>query len=101
MSAEGGAGLLTNLTEAVPCNDHTHPDGEGYMSRQGGTAPTVAEVVERMNEMDLTEGVKILQVRVAPTSALTPATAVIRAPARPLLVAAGLFDFLPGLQQAR
>ena len=77
MSAEGGAGLLTNLTEAVPCNDHTHPDGEGYMSRQGGTAPTVAEVVERMNEMDWTEGVKILQVRVAPTSAAACRTQII------------------------
>ena len=51
-------------------NNDLLPDGEGYLGTGGGgTPPTVAEVVDRMNQFDWTDGLRILQIRAAPTSA--------------------------------
>ena len=59
-------------------NNDLLPDGEGYLSTGGGgTPPTVAEVVDRMNQFDWTDGLRILQVRAAPTSAESCGSATI------------------------
>ena len=70
----------TNLTRPGSsfCNNDLLPDGEGYLGTGGGgTPPTVAEVVDRMNQFDWTDGLRILQVRAAPTSAESCGTATI------------------------
>ena len=46
------------------CNDDVWPDGDGVFSGEGGTAWTIEELVERMNQFDWTEGVLISTSRV-------------------------------------
>jgi len=66
-------------------NNDLLPDGEGYLGTgggadpplRGGTPPTVAQVVDRMNQFDWTDGLRILQVRAAPTSAESCGSATI------------------------
>ena len=45
------------------CNDDTWPDGDGAMSRVGASAFTVPELVDRMNQMDWTDGILLKQAR--------------------------------------
>ena len=82
----GESGLFHSFDPSEPsatsnysglCNDDTLPDGGGYMNREGATPPTVAEVAERMNQMDWSDGVRLLQIRVAPTSEAACATETI------------------------
>lgn len=61
------------------CNDDRLQDGEGYgiVANEGATPPLVADVVDRFNQMDWTDGLRILQVRAASTSATLCATDTI------------------------
>ena len=85
----------TNLTRPGSsfCNNDLLADGEGYLGTGGGgTPPTVAEVVDRMNQFDWTDGLRILQVRAAPTSAERCGTATIGAKCYPELGRDGYRD---------
>ena len=53
------------------CNDDRLQDGERYgiVTNLEATPPLVSDVVDRFNQMDWTDGLRILQVRAASTSA--------------------------------
>ena len=81
-SADMAATTDLNRPGSPFCNNDLLPDGEGYLGTYlgtggGGTPPTVAEVVDRMNQFDWTDGLRILQIRAAPTSAKSCSTATI------------------------
>ena len=59
------------LGSAKLCNDHTWPDGDGSFHLRSATPYTVAELVERMDQFDWTEGILIRQGRSAPETCQT------------------------------
>ena len=92
-SADMAATTDLNRPGSPFCNNDLLPDGEGYLGTGGGgTPPTVAEVVDRMNQFDWTDGLRILQVRAAPTSAERCGTATIGAKCYPELGRDGYRD---------
>jgi len=77
-SADMAATTDLNRPGSPFCNNDFLPDGEGPLGTGGGgTPPTVAEVVDRMNQFDWTDGLRILQIRAAPTSEKSCKTATI------------------------
>ena len=68
-SAEGWAAEPTNLSHHI-CITDTLPNGEGKFNDGGGASPPLlSEVVDRMNQLDWTDGLSIFQARVQRTTA--------------------------------
>ena len=64
----GTGEAIGSLTSQKACLDEVWPDGDGTFHMTGATTLSIADLVERMDQFDWTDGLTVRQVRAQPVS---------------------------------